>query len=75
MVLSNFHYLGLLLIWITVRQVPAWLAAGADEGLNIFPLTYHLVSFSLSLRDCLIQTEILSQEPLIPKQPTNPDNF
>ena len=36
-------------------------------GLDIFSLVYHFSSFSLSLGDCLILTEILSQRAVKPK--------
>ena len=50
-----------------VRQGPAALAVGAGGcSLDIFAPVYHFSSFSLSG----IWTEILSQGPLDPKQPT-----
>ena len=46
------------------------LAVGAGGGcLDIFSLIFHFSSFSLSLGDDPIQTEILSQRAIKPKQP------
>ena len=59
----NFQCRGVLLIWIRVGQGPIALAVGAAGGcLDIFlsPLSF-LSSFSLSLGDGPISTEILSQ--------------
>ena len=56
----NFQFRGVLPVWIIVGQGPIALALGAG-CLDIFSLIYHLSSFSLSLGDGLIQTEILSQ--------------
>ena len=72
----NFQCRGVLLIWIIVGQGPIALAIGAGGGcLNIFCSHLSLLfSFSLSLGDGLIQTEILSQRAVKPKtnnQPTN----
>ena len=48
------------------------LAVGAGGGcLDIFSLIYHFSSFSLSLGDDPIYTEILSQRAVKLKQPTN----
>ena len=58
-----FQCRGVLLIWIIVGQGPIALAIGAGGGsLDIFfsQLSF-LFSFSLSLRDGPIQTEILYQ--------------
>ena len=49
-------------IWISVGQGSSALAVGADGGcLGIFTLIYPFSSFSLSLGDGPIETEILSQ--------------
>ena len=59
----NFQSRGVLLIWIRVGQGPIALAVGVGRGLFerfLSPLSF-LSSFSLSLGDGLIQTEILSQ--------------
>ena len=63
----NFQFLGVLLIWIIVGQRPTVLSVGAGGGLDIFSLIYHFSSFSLSLGDGLIYTEILSQRAVKPK--------
>ena len=54
--LVNFQCLGILLIWIIVRQGPIVLAVGAGEGLfgHFFSHLSLLFSFSLSLGDGLI---------------------
>ena len=55
-------------IWITVGQGPIALAVGADGGcLDIFIPNYPFSSFSLSLGDGPIWTEILSQRAVKPK--------
>ena len=52
------------------------LAVGAYGGcLDFFSLIYHFSSFSLSLGDDPISTEILSQTAVQPKQPTNRSNM
>ena len=62
----------LRLIWIIVGQGPLALAVGADGGcLDIFSLIYHF-SFSLSLGDGPVQTEILSQRAVKPKTNNQP---
>ena len=60
-------------IWITVGQGPTALAVGAGGGcLDIFTLNYLFSSFSLSLGDGPIWTEILSQRAVkTQNQPTN----
>ena len=71
----SFQCRGVLLIWITVGQGPTAPAVGAGGGcLDIFfsHLSF-LFSFSLSLKDDLIETEILSQravKPITTNQPT-----
>ena len=59
----NFQCRGVLLIWIRVGQGPIALAVGAGRGLfgHFFSPLSFLYSFSLSLGDGPIQTEILSQ--------------
>ena len=58
----NFQYRGVLLICIIVGQGPIGLTVDAGGGcLDFFSLVYHFSSFSLSLGDGPIQTEILSQ--------------
>ena len=63
MVLGNLPVPGRPTVWITVRQGPTALAEGAGGGcLDIFTLVCPFVSsFSLSLVDGPIWTEILSQ--------------
>ena len=54
------------------RQRASVLAGGAGGAcLDIFSLVYHFSSFSFYLKDDPIQTEILSQRAVKPKQPTN----
>ena len=65
----NFQCRGILLVWKIVGQGPTVLAVGAGQGgLDIFfsHLSF-LSSFSLSLGDGPIQTEILSQRAVKPK--------
>ena len=60
-------------ILITVGQGPIALAVGAGGGgLDIFTLVYPLSSFSLSLGDGPIQTEILSQRAVKHKTTNQP---
>ena len=74
MVLGNFQCLGVLLVWIAVGQGPTALAVGAGGGcLDIFSLVYHFPSFSLSLGDGPIWTEILSQGAVKPKTTNQPE--
>ena len=74
MVLGKLPVPGRPTIWITVGQGPTALAVGAGGGcLDIFTLIYPFFSsFSLSLGDGSIETEILSQRAVKPKtnQPT-----
>ena len=64
----NFQCRGVLLIWLIVGQGPTALAEGAGGGCpDIFTLIYLLSSFSLSLGDGPIKTEILSQRTVKPK--------
>ena len=71
MVLGKLPGLGRPTILITVGQGPIALAVGAGGGgLDIFTLNYPFFSFSLSLEDGPIQTEILSQRAVKTKQPT-----
>ena len=64
----NFQCWGVLLIWITVGQGPVVLAVGADGGcLDIFFCHLSpLFSFSLSLENGPLETEILSQRAVKP---------
>ena len=73
MVLGKLPVPGRPTIWITVGQGPTALVVGAGGGcLDIFTLIYPFhSSFSLSLGDGPIKTEILSQRAFNPKQPTN----
>ena len=65
----NFQCRGVLLTWITVGQGPIVLAVGVGGGcLDIFFSHLSLLfSFSLSLEDGSILTEILSQRAVKPK--------
>ena len=67
--------LGHRTVWITVGQGPAALAAGA-VGLfgHFYSRLSFLSSFSLSLGDGLIETEILSQWAVKPKATNQPTN-
>ena len=65
----NYQCQGVLLIWIIVAQGPTALAVDAGEScLKVFfsNLSF-LSSFSLSLGDCPIGTEILSQRAVKPE--------
>ena len=60
-------------IWMIVWQGPIALAVGAGEGcLEIFILLYFFPSFSPSLGDVSIYTEILSQRAVKPKTTNQP---
>ena len=74
MVLGKLSVPGRPTIWITVGQGPTALVVGAGGGcLDISTLIYpFLFSFSLSLGDGPIWTEILSQRAVKPKT-TNPE--
>ena len=73
MVLGKLPVPGRPTIWITVGQEPTALAVGAGGGcLDIFTLIYSFSSFSLSLGDGPIQTEILSQRAIKPKTTNQP---
>ena len=74
MVLGTLPVPGRPTILITVGQGPIALAVGAGwGGLDSFTLICSFSSFSLSLGDGPILTEILSQRAVKPKnnQPTN----
>ena len=60
-------------ILITVGQGPIALTVGAGgDGLDILTLIYPFSSFSLSLGDGPIQTEILSQRAVKPQTTNQP---
>ena len=68
MVLCKLPVPGRPTIWISIGQGPTALALGAGGGcLDIFTLISFLSSFSLSLEDGPIKTEILSQRAVKPK--------
>ena len=74
MVLGNIPVPGRPTILITVGQGPIALAVGAGGGgLDIFSLIYPFSSFSLSLGDGPIWTEILSQRAVKPKTTNQPN--
>ena len=78
MVLGKLPKPGRVSIWMTVGQGPIALAVGAGGGLFDYFFLSFLSSFSLSLGDGPIQTEILSQRAVKPKttnQPTNKTGF
>ena len=71
--LGKLPVLGPPTVWITVGQGPTALAVGAGGGcLDIFTLIYLFFSFSLSLGDGPIKTEILSQRAVKPKTTNQP---
>ena len=73
MVLGKLPVPGRPTILITVGQGPIALAVGAGGGcLDIFTLVYPFSSFSLSLGDGPIYTEILSQRAVKPKTTNQP---
>ena len=73
MVLGKLPVPGRHTILITVGQGPTALAVGAGGGgLGIFILIYPFSSFSLSLGDGPIQTEILSERAVKPKTTNQP---
>ena len=73
MVLGSFQSRGVLLIWIIVWHELSVLSAGTlGDCLGRFSLTYRFpFSFSLSLGDSPIETEIRLKGPLNLKQSTN----
>ena len=74
MVLGKLPVPGRPTIWMIVGQGPIALAVGAGGGLFghfYSPLSF-LSSFSLSLGDGPIQTEILSQRAVKPKTTNQP---
>ena len=71
MVLGKLPVPGRPTILITVGQEPTALAVVAG-GLDIFTVIYPFSSFSLSLGDGPIQTEILSQRAVKPKSTNQP---
>ena len=69
----NFQYQGVLLVWIRVGQGPTALAVGAGGVVwTFYSHLSFLSSFSLSLGDDPIETEILPQRVVKPQnnQPT-----
>ena len=73
MVLGKLPVPGRPTILITVGQGPIALAVGAGGGgMDIFTLIYPFSSFSLSLGDGPIYTEILSQRAVKPKTTNQP---
>ena len=74
--LVSFQCRGVLLIWSKVGQGPTVLAVGAGGGLfgHFFSRLSFLFSFSLSLGDDPIKTEILSQRAFKPKTTNQPTN-
>ena len=73
MVLGKLPVPGRPTIWVIVGQGPIALAVGAGGGcLDIFSLLYPFFSFSPSLGDGPIQTEILSQRAAKPKTNNQP---
>ena len=74
MVLGKLPVPGRPTILITVGRGPVALAVGAGGGgLDIFTLIYPFSSFSLSLGDGPIWTEILSQRAVKPKTTNQPN--
>ena len=76
----NFQCRGVLLIWIRVEQGPTALAEGAGGGGgglfgHFFSRLSFLFSFSLSLGDGPISTEILSQRAVKPKTTATNQSF
>ena len=73
MELGKLQVAGHPTIWIIVGQGPIAFAVGAGGGgLDIFTVIYPFSSFSLSLGDGPIQTEILSQRTVKPKTTNQP---
>ena len=73
MVLGKLPVRGHPTIWMIVGQGPIALAVGAGGGcLDIFSLLYPFSSFSLSLGDGPISTEILTQRAAKPKTTNQP---
>ena len=73
MVLGKLPVPGRPTIWFTVGQGPTALTVGTDGGcLDIFTLLYPFFSFSLSLADGPMKTEILSQRAVKPKTTNQP---
>ena len=74
MVLGKLQCRGVLLIWSRVGQGPTVLAAGSGGGCLDIVLSClsFLFSFSLSLGDGPIKTEILSQRAVKPKTTNQP---
>ena len=76
MVLGKLPVPGRPTILSTVGQGPIALAVGAvGGGLEIFTLIFPFFSFSLSLGDGPISTEILSQRAVKPKTTNQPKSY
>ena len=77
MVLGKLPVPGRPTYWVRVGQGPTVLAVGAGGGLfgHFFSRLSFLFSFSLSLGDGPIQTEILSQRAFKPKTTNQPINL
>ena len=75
--LGKLPVLGRPTIWITVGQGPTALAVGAGGGLfgHFYSHLFFLSSFSLSLGDDPIKTEILSQRAVKPKTTNQPISY
>ena len=74
MVLGKLLVPGRPTVWVTVGQGPTALAEGAGGGVLGYFYSHlpMLSSFSLSLGDGPIQTEILSQRAVKPKTTNQP---
>ena len=72
----SFQCWGVLRIWSKVGQGPIVLAVGPAGGLfgHFFSRLSFIFSFSLSLGDGPIETEILSQRTVKPKTTNQPIN-
>ena len=76
MVLGKLPVSGRPTVWMIVSQGPNALAIGAGGGcLDIFTLLCPFSSFSLSLGDGLIWTEVLYRRAAKPKTTNKPTNF
>ena len=75
MILGKLPVPGHPAIWIIVGQGPIAFAVGAGGGLfgHFYSSLFFLSSFSLSLGDGPIQTEILPQRAVKPKTTNQPN--